>query len=165
MSVGITLQELLAWNRESSRFWNDHLDANPHLLVLPATLAEPPTCRSLFATSGALSCAGVSGWQALPKRRKKISRQARWMRSLPCTRRPMRFFAICLLPRTKAGSKPTCSMLVGCRRSNGPCRGAKLLSTRSSTANVIGRNWPRWCARQGSPRGSREIFFSAAAVR
>ena len=34
MSVGITLQELLAWNRESSRFWKDHLDANPHLLAL-----------------------------------------------------------------------------------------------------------------------------------
>ena len=34
MSVGITLQELLAWNRESSRFWRDHLDANPHLLAL-----------------------------------------------------------------------------------------------------------------------------------
>jgi uncharacterized damage-inducible protein DinB len=34
MSVGITLQELLAWNRESSQFWKDHLDANPHLLAL-----------------------------------------------------------------------------------------------------------------------------------
>jgi uncharacterized damage-inducible protein DinB len=34
MSVGITLQELLAWNRESSRFWKAHLDANPHLLAL-----------------------------------------------------------------------------------------------------------------------------------
>ncbi len=34
MSAGITLQELLAWNQESSRFWKAHLDANPHLLAL-----------------------------------------------------------------------------------------------------------------------------------
>ncbi|MGC1462014.1 MAG: DinB family protein [Terracidiphilus sp.] len=34
MSVGITLQELLTWNGESSSFWNTHLEANPHLLAL-----------------------------------------------------------------------------------------------------------------------------------
>jgi len=34
MSVGISLQELLAWNQESSNFWKAHLDANPHLLEL-----------------------------------------------------------------------------------------------------------------------------------
>lgn len=35
MSVGITLQELLAWSQEASNFWKVHLDANPHLLELP----------------------------------------------------------------------------------------------------------------------------------
>jgi uncharacterized damage-inducible protein DinB len=35
MSVGITLQELLVWNQESSSFWKTRLDANPHLLELP----------------------------------------------------------------------------------------------------------------------------------
>jgi uncharacterized damage-inducible protein DinB len=35
MSVGITMEELLAWNVEASAFWKTHLDANPALLALP----------------------------------------------------------------------------------------------------------------------------------
>lgn len=35
MSVGISLEELLAWNDEASIFWKSHLDANPALLELP----------------------------------------------------------------------------------------------------------------------------------
>jgi uncharacterized damage-inducible protein DinB len=38
MSVGVTLLELLAWNRESSNFWKAHLDANPHVLALPCDI-------------------------------------------------------------------------------------------------------------------------------
>ena len=34
MSAGITLDELLAWNEETSEWWRAHLDANPHLLEL-----------------------------------------------------------------------------------------------------------------------------------
>jgi uncharacterized damage-inducible protein DinB len=35
MTPAITLEELLAWNQESSNFWKSHLDANPALLALP----------------------------------------------------------------------------------------------------------------------------------
>ncbi|MGA3070747.1 MAG: DinB family protein [Terracidiphilus sp.] len=35
MTPAITLDELLAWNHESSVFWNKHLQANPALLELP----------------------------------------------------------------------------------------------------------------------------------
>ncbi|MGA2084928.1 MAG: DinB family protein [Terracidiphilus sp.] len=35
MSLAISLEELLAWNQESSNFWKAHLDANPALLELP----------------------------------------------------------------------------------------------------------------------------------
>ena len=35
MTTAISLEELLAWNRESSNFWKLHLDANPALLQLP----------------------------------------------------------------------------------------------------------------------------------
>ena len=35
MTPAITLEELLAWNQESSKFWKEHLDANPALLELP----------------------------------------------------------------------------------------------------------------------------------
>jgi uncharacterized damage-inducible protein DinB len=35
MSVGITLDELLVWNREASGFWNDCLGKNPAVLGLP----------------------------------------------------------------------------------------------------------------------------------
>ena len=35
MSVGISLEELQAWNEEASHFWKSYLDANPGLLELP----------------------------------------------------------------------------------------------------------------------------------
>ncbi len=35
MSVGISLEELLAWSQETSNFWKAHLGANPQLLELP----------------------------------------------------------------------------------------------------------------------------------
>jgi len=35
MSVGVSLEELLVWNEESSDFWKTHLEGNPHLLELP----------------------------------------------------------------------------------------------------------------------------------
>ena len=38
MSVGISLDELLAWNEEVSDFWKAHLDANPNLLELPCDI-------------------------------------------------------------------------------------------------------------------------------
>ncbi len=38
MSVGISLEELLAWNAEVSAWWKVHLDANPHLLDLPCDI-------------------------------------------------------------------------------------------------------------------------------
>jgi uncharacterized damage-inducible protein DinB len=35
MTPAITLEELFAWNHESSVFWKSHLEANPALLQLP----------------------------------------------------------------------------------------------------------------------------------
>ncbi len=35
MTPAITLEELLAWNEETSIFWKSHLGANPALLQLP----------------------------------------------------------------------------------------------------------------------------------
>ena len=35
MTPAITLDELLAWNHESTEFWKKHLDGNPGLLELP----------------------------------------------------------------------------------------------------------------------------------
>jgi uncharacterized damage-inducible protein DinB len=35
MTPAITLDELLAWNDEASKFWKSHLDANPALIELP----------------------------------------------------------------------------------------------------------------------------------
>jgi hypothetical protein len=39
MKPALTLEELLAWNRESGQFWKAHLDANPALLKLPCGIA------------------------------------------------------------------------------------------------------------------------------
>jgi uncharacterized damage-inducible protein DinB len=38
MSVGITLEELLAWNEESAEYWKTHLGTNPALLELPCDI-------------------------------------------------------------------------------------------------------------------------------
>jgi uncharacterized damage-inducible protein DinB len=35
VTPAISLEELLVWNEEASRFWKTHLDANPALLQLP----------------------------------------------------------------------------------------------------------------------------------
>jgi uncharacterized damage-inducible protein DinB len=35
MTAAITMEELLAWDQESSTFWKAHLEANPALLELP----------------------------------------------------------------------------------------------------------------------------------
>jgi uncharacterized damage-inducible protein DinB len=38
VTTAITLEGLLTWNQESSRFWKAHLDANPALLALPCDI-------------------------------------------------------------------------------------------------------------------------------
>lgn len=38
MTPAITLDELLVWNDEASKFWKAHLDANPALLELPCDI-------------------------------------------------------------------------------------------------------------------------------
>jgi uncharacterized damage-inducible protein DinB len=35
MTAAVTMEELLAWDEESSNFWKAHLEANPALLELP----------------------------------------------------------------------------------------------------------------------------------
>ena len=38
MSVGISLEELLAWNEQSAAWWKTHLETNPALLELPSDI-------------------------------------------------------------------------------------------------------------------------------
>ncbi len=45
MTPAITLEELLAWNQESSNFWKAHLDANPALLALPCGIGGAATVQ------------------------------------------------------------------------------------------------------------------------
>ena len=47
MSVGITLQELLSWNEQSSGYWKSHLTANPNLLQLPCGIGGAATVQDL----------------------------------------------------------------------------------------------------------------------
>ena len=47
MSVGITLEELLSWNEQSSGYWNLHLAANPNLLQLPCGIGGAATVQDL----------------------------------------------------------------------------------------------------------------------
>jgi uncharacterized damage-inducible protein DinB len=45
MSVGISLEELLAWNEEASNFWKAHLEANPALLELGCDIGGTKTVQ------------------------------------------------------------------------------------------------------------------------
>jgi uncharacterized damage-inducible protein DinB len=45
MSVGITLEELLAWNDETARYWKAYLEANPQVLPLPCDVGPATTVQ------------------------------------------------------------------------------------------------------------------------
>jgi len=49
MSTGITLEELLVWNEESSDFWKAHLDANPALMQLPCGIGGAANVQAFVA--------------------------------------------------------------------------------------------------------------------
>jgi hypothetical protein len=63
-TVGITLEELLAWNEQSAAYWKTHLDANPALLELPCDIGGTANVQDLCATSGERNCAGASASRA-----------------------------------------------------------------------------------------------------
>ena len=45
MSVGISLEELLSWNEQSSAWWKTHLETNPALLELPCDIGGTATVQ------------------------------------------------------------------------------------------------------------------------
>jgi uncharacterized damage-inducible protein DinB len=45
MTVGISLEELLAWNEQSAGYWNSHFEANPALLELPCDIGGVETVQ------------------------------------------------------------------------------------------------------------------------
>ena len=47
MSVGISLEELLAWNEEVSAWWKAHLDAHPQVLELPCDIGGTKSVQEL----------------------------------------------------------------------------------------------------------------------
>jgi hypothetical protein len=49
MTPAITLEELLAWNQESSAFWKAHLEANPALLELPCGIGGAANVQEFVA--------------------------------------------------------------------------------------------------------------------
>jgi len=55
MTPAVTMEELLAWDQESSTFWKAHLDANPALLELPCGIAVRQTYRSSSGIFGGWS--------------------------------------------------------------------------------------------------------------
>ncbi len=67
MTPVVTLEELLAWNEESSSYWKAHLDANPALLQLPCGISGTTDVHDFVRTSGAWNCAGPSASPANPR--------------------------------------------------------------------------------------------------
>ena len=71
MSVGITLDELLVWNREASGFWKDYLGKNPAVLELPCGIErarrfEPAPDGAKFGVSrsSAIGPSTAKEWRA-----------------------------------------------------------------------------------------------------
>jgi hypothetical protein len=66
MSAGISLEELLAWNEESSNFWKAHLDANPHLLDLPCGIGGTANVREFVGHVWGVELRWNQGLAGLP---------------------------------------------------------------------------------------------------
>jgi len=49
MTLGVTLEELLVWNEESSAYWKAHLDAYPALLELPSGMGSGTSVQAFVA--------------------------------------------------------------------------------------------------------------------
>jgi uncharacterized damage-inducible protein DinB len=47
MSVGISLEELLAWDEQSAAYWKTHLETNPALLELPCDIGGTTDVQGL----------------------------------------------------------------------------------------------------------------------
>jgi len=47
VSVGITLDEMLAWNDQAAANWKAHFEGNPHLLELPCGIGGAATVQEL----------------------------------------------------------------------------------------------------------------------
>ena len=47
MSVGISLEELLAWSEQSAAYWKTHLETNPALLELPCDIGGTTSVQGL----------------------------------------------------------------------------------------------------------------------
>ena len=70
MTPAITLDELLAWNEESSKFWKAHLDANPALLELPCGIGGAATVQAFVRHVWAVELIWgqrIAGLPVLPK--------------------------------------------------------------------------------------------------
>ena len=47
MSIGISLEELLAWDEQSAGYWKTHLETNPALLELPCDIGGTTSVQGL----------------------------------------------------------------------------------------------------------------------
>ena len=48
MSVGVSMEELLGWNDQCSRFWKAHLEAHPELLEMKCGIGGAATVQDLI---------------------------------------------------------------------------------------------------------------------
>ena len=74
MSVGVTMQELLAWNKEAAKFWKAHLEVNPALLEVPCTIGNTGTVQGFVRHvwgaevrwSDHLAGTHLTAWEEMP---------------------------------------------------------------------------------------------------
>jgi hypothetical protein len=126
MSVGISLEELLAWNEQSAAYWKTHLETNPALLELPCDIGGTANVQGFvrhiwgaeLRWSQRLAGLPVADREKLPAGPLDalFDLASPGRRNLP---QPARRGGC------KPGASPTFSISIGCLRSRGPSRGER----------------------------------------
>ena len=162
MSVSLSMEELLAWNDESSRWWK----------VAPrgAPGSTHPGCgRNRRRQNRAGFVRHIWGaelrWAerlaGVPETPREAIPLGRLRRCSICTARPWTTSIACWLTRCRSGARRIPWTRLSFRPNSAPSPGARLSGTFSSTASVIGRNWPQWCARPARLQASEATCCSA----
>jgi hypothetical protein len=164
MTPAITLEELLAWNDESSAFWNKHLEANPRSWSCPAASAARPTYRSCPAHLGSRTALGPAHRRPARDGPRRDPRRPAGCALRPAPAEPSEILRGLLpLLRQRLGRDLSRWTSIGCRPMRELSPGARLLGHALFHSQ---RHWAQLATlvrRPDSPRDSRETCSSALA--
>ena len=155
MSVGISLEELLAWNEQSADYWKTHLEANPALLELPCDIGGTANVQGFVRHIWGVELRWSQRLAGLPVIDREKLPAGPLDALFDLHRQAAEIFRNLLARAGTTWSEPFVldfdwvppEQRTVSRRKIAAC-------TRCSTASAIGRNWRHWCAPPASPPSS-----------